>query len=154
MVDVVSTAIGSLTFALYQSSVPVTFASSGRRKGERNAAPKVQVSPLSLRRLGFPTTSALPVPTFHSSGLTWKSELLLPRLALMWAEHMACSCARVAGSVVSVLFRVEPGVGPGNKTVAPCGLLRQGSLGNEPNCALPLGVAYSSDMFGARSARL
>src|SRR5690606_1822271 len=140
MVAVLSTAIGSLTFALYQSSVPVTFASSGRRNGDRNAAPSVHVSPLSLRRFGLPTTSAPPVPTFQSFGLTWKSELSLPPHALICAEHIACSCARTAGSVVSVLFSVEPGVGPGKRTVAPCGLLRQGSFGNEPNCALPLGV--------------
>src|SRR5690606_37384903 len=105
IVAVVSTLMGSLTRALYQSSVPETFESAGRSKGARNAIPHVQVSPSSLRRLGLPTTSAPPPATFHSFGSAWKSELLLPPHALICAAHMACNWARVAGSVVSVLLR-------------------------------------------------
>src|SRR5690606_16087079 len=116
--------------------------------------PKVQVSPCSFFRAGLPTTRAPPPPTFHSAGSAWKSEALLPPQALTCAAHSCCSLARVAGSVVSVLFSVAPAVGPGKLIVAPVGLFRQGSFGIEPNWALPLGVEYSSDMFGARSARL
>src|SRR5690606_24015680 len=91
IVPVDCTSIGSLTFALYQSIVPVIVCSCGRRNGERKARPSVHVSPRSFLRFGFPTTSAEPPATFHSSGFEWNSDASLPPHALICAEHRVWS---------------------------------------------------------------
>src|SRR5690606_5270926 len=91
IVPVDCTSIGSLTFALYQSIVPVIVRSWSRWNGERNAKPRVHVSPRSFFRSRLPTTSAEPPPTSHSFWFTWNSDALFPPHALIIAEHNACS---------------------------------------------------------------
>ena len=100
----------------------------------------------------LPTTSVPPPPRSQLFGSAWKSEKVVPQDSIC-ALHKACSCDRIAGSVVAELLRVVPVVGPGKNAARPV-LLRHGSVGVRPMFELPLGVAYSSERFGARSARL